>query len=169
MTLDVTVAICHRSNAPCPMTLFQLPAANEPLELNASGVQARPDTQSHLISRAHTSVCSAESIRGVDTEAGMLSGISRERSIRSNPYWFTEFCNSQCSSHFAAPFIVVRAETSVAESCKRKGAVKPLTRRYKLQKRSSKTRQQRQGGIRQSAPIPWSCPRCHARGKGRER
>ena len=53
----------------------------------------------------------------VDTEAGMLSGISRERSIRSNPYWFTEFCNSQCSSHFAAPFIVVRAETSVAESC----------------------------------------------------
>ena len=30
-----------------------------------------------------------------------------------------EFCNSQCLSHFAAPFIVVRAETSVAESCKR--------------------------------------------------
>ena len=56
----------------------------------------------------------------VDTEAGMLSGISRERSIRSNPYWFTEFCNSQCSSHFAAPFIVVRAETSVAESCNAK-------------------------------------------------
>ena len=55
----------------------------------------------------------------VDTEAGMLSGISRKRSIRSNPYWFTEFCNSQCLSHFAAPFIVVRAETSVAESCKR--------------------------------------------------
>ena len=48
----------------------------------------------------------------------MLSGISRKRSIRSNPYWFTEFCNSQCISHFAAPFIVVRAETSVAESCK---------------------------------------------------
>ena len=54
---------------------------------------------------------------GIDTEAGMLSGISRKRSIRSNPYWFTEFCNSQCLSHFAAPFIVVRAETSVAESC----------------------------------------------------
>ena len=52
-----------------------------------------------------------------DTEAGMLSGISRKHSIRSNPYWFTEFCNSQCLSHFAAPFIVVRAETSVAESC----------------------------------------------------
>ena len=48
----------------------------------------------------------------------MLSGISRKRSIRSNPCWFTEFCKSQCLSHFAAPFIVVRAETSVAESCK---------------------------------------------------
>ena len=77
------------------------------------------DTQSHVISMP-TKVCSAASIRGVDTEAGMLSGISRERSIRSNPYWFTEFCNSQCSSHFAAPFIVVRAETSVAESCNSK-------------------------------------------------
>ena len=55
----------------------------------------------------------------VDSEAGMLSGISRKRSIRSNPCWFTEFCNSQCLSHFAAPFIVVRAETSVAESCKK--------------------------------------------------
>ena len=53
----------------------------------------------------------------VDSEAGMLSGISRKRSIRSNPCWFTEFCKSQCLSHFAAPFIVVRAETSVAESC----------------------------------------------------
>ena len=52
-----------------------------------------------------------------DAEAGMLSGISRKRSIRSNPCWFTEFCKSQCLSHFAAPFIVVRAETSVAESC----------------------------------------------------
>ena len=53
----------------------------------------------------------------VDTEAGMLSGVSRKRSIRSSPCWFTEFCKSQCLSHFAAPFVVVRAETSVAESC----------------------------------------------------
>ena len=56
-------------------------------------------------------------LEGRGTEAGVLSGISRKRSIRSNPYWFTEFCNSQCLSRFAAPFIVVRAETSVAESC----------------------------------------------------
>ena len=55
---------------------------------------------------------------GMDTEAGMPSGISRKRSLRSSPYWFTEFCNSQCLSQFAAPFIVVRAETSIAESCK---------------------------------------------------
>ena len=55
----------------------------------------------------------------VDTEAGMLSGVSRKRSIRSNPCWFTEFCKSQCLSHFAAPFIVVRAETSIAESCEK--------------------------------------------------
>ena len=59
----------------------------------------------------------------VDSEAGMLSGISQKRSIRSNPCWFTEFCKSQCLSHFAAPFIVVRAETSVAESCKEAIAV----------------------------------------------
>ena len=52
-----------------------------------------------------------------DTEVGMLSGVSRKRRMRSNPCWFTEFCKSQCLSHFAAPFIVVRAETSVAESC----------------------------------------------------
>ena len=42
-----------------------------------------------------------------DTEVGMLSGISRKRSIRSGICWFTEFCKSQCLSHFAAPFIVV--------------------------------------------------------------
>lgn len=57
---------------------------------------------------------------GLDTEAGMLSGISRKHSLRSSFYWFTEFCNSQCLSQFAAPFIVVRAETSIAESCKKK-------------------------------------------------
>ena len=56
-------------------------------------------------------------VGGIDTEAGMLSGVSRKRSVRSGSCWFTEFCNSQCLSHFAAPFIVVRAETSVAESC----------------------------------------------------
>ena len=66
-------------------------------------------------SRQRRARCMEE--KKVDTEAGMLSGISRKRSMRSSTCWFTEFCNSQCLSHFAAPFIVVRAETSVAESC----------------------------------------------------
>ncbi len=30
--------------------------------------------------------------------------------------WFPEFCKSQCISHFAAPFLNVRAKTSVTES-----------------------------------------------------
>ena len=53
----------------------------------------------------------------IDTEAGMLFGISQKHNMRSSPCRFTEFCNSQCLSHFAAPFIVVRTETSIAESC----------------------------------------------------
>ncbi len=55
--------------------------------------------------------------QSIDTEAGMLSGISQKHNMRSGFCRFTEFCNSQCLSHFAAPFIVVRAETSIAESC----------------------------------------------------
>ena len=62
--------------------------------------------------------------QSIDTEEGMLSGISQKHNMRSSPCRFTEFCNSQCLSHFAAPFIVVRAETSVAESCKGVRAIK---------------------------------------------
>ena len=80
------------------------------------GAQTRAtDTASHHANGEGTHRLHESS---VDAEAGMLSGVSRKRSIRSNPCWFTEFCKSQCLSHFAAPFIVVRAETSVAESCK---------------------------------------------------
>ena len=53
----------------------------------------------------------------IDSEADMLSGISRKRNAHSSYYWFSEFCNSQCLSHFAAPFIGIRAKTSIAESC----------------------------------------------------
>ena len=56
-------------------------------------------------------------VKKVDTEAGMLSGISRKRNMRSSSCRFTEFCNSQCLSHFAAPFIVARTETFIAGSC----------------------------------------------------
>ena len=48
-----------------------------------------------------------------DTEANMHSGITRKRNMRSTFCWFTESCNAQCLSQFAAPFIVVRAETSI--------------------------------------------------------
>ena len=121
------------------------------------------DTRSHVISMP-TKVCSAASIRGVDTEAGMLSGISRERSIRSNPYWFTEFCNSQCLSHFAAPFIVVRAETSVAESCTK--PLYPWTTTHDFMRLEV----QRFNGIRQQGtrtedgPFSACRPRVSARG-----
>ena len=46
----------------------------------------------------------------------MLSGITRKSNMRSTNCWFTESCNSQCLSHFAAPFIVVR-KTSITGSC----------------------------------------------------
>ena len=73
--------------------------------------------RTHKAHRREGVECVRAAQKKIGSEAGMLSGISRKRSIRSNPYWFTEFCNSQCLSHFAAPFIVVRAETSIAESC----------------------------------------------------
>ena len=55
--------------------------------------------------------------RSIDTKSGMLSSISQKHKTRSKLCWFTEFCNSQRLSHFAAPFIVVQAETSIAENC----------------------------------------------------
>ena len=51
------------------------------------------------------------------TEADILSGVSQECNASSGCYWFTEFCNSQRLSRFAAPFIGARAKISVAESC----------------------------------------------------
>ena len=65
--------------------------------------------------------------QSIDTEAGMLSGISQKHNMRSSPCRFTEFCNSQCISHIAAPFIVVRAETSVAERCNKLQWRRPKT------------------------------------------
>ena len=64
--------------------------------------------------------------KNIHTEAGMLSGISRKHNMRSSSCRYTEFCNSQCLSHFAAPFIVVRTETSVAESCKKNWMVRTI-------------------------------------------
>lgn len=84
-----------------------------------------PNTQQHSDSKSHEgkSWKMLTELNGLDTEADMLSGITRKRSLRSSSYWFTEFCNSQCLSQFAVPFIVLRAETSIAESCKKRTEV----------------------------------------------
>ena len=52
-----------------------------------------------------------------DTQRGVLTGLSRERNLRSKIWWFTEFCNSHYVSHFAAFFIVTGTKISVAKSC----------------------------------------------------
>ena len=57
-------------------------------------------------------------IKEEDSEADRPSGMSRKHRIHSRFYWFTEFCNSQCLSHFAAPFISVQAKTFITEGCK---------------------------------------------------
>ena len=75
-----------------------------------------PSTSRHEDRRSHNSLKTAGTIRN-DTEEGMLSGISQKNNMRSGSCRFTEFCNSQCLSHFAAPFNAARAETSIAESC----------------------------------------------------
>ena len=49
---------------------------------------------------------------------------ARKCSMRSEIYWFAEFCQSQCLSHLAASFIVTRAEASIAKSCDRMCFVK---------------------------------------------
>jgi hypothetical protein len=41
---------------------------------------------------------------------------AQRRKLRSRFRWFTEFCNSHYLSHFAALFIVARAEISVVKS-----------------------------------------------------
>ncbi len=51
----------------------------------------------------------------IDTQRGMLPGVSRERNLRSKIWWFTEFCNSHYVSHFAAFFIVPGTKISIAK------------------------------------------------------
>ena len=52
-----------------------------------------------------------------DTQRGVVSGLSRDRNLRSKIWWFTEFCNSHYVSHFAAFFIVMGAKISIVNSC----------------------------------------------------
>lgn len=49
-------------------------------------------------------------------DANLLAIISQKHRIHSKSYWFTETCSSKCLLHFAAPFMVIKAETYVAEN-----------------------------------------------------
>ena len=75
--------------------------------------QTHKDTQRHWKQNFQASLAIEEE----DSEADRPSGMSRKHRIHSRFYWFTEFCNSQCLSHFAAPFISVQAKTFIAEGC----------------------------------------------------
>ena len=99
-----------------------LHAFNASRAATKSSTLTHNDTEAAISNRQGWRTKNATGRRGGDAEAGMLSGISRKCILRSSSYWFTEICNSQCLSQFAAPFIVVRAETSIAESCKKENA-----------------------------------------------
>ena len=101
--------------------LSKLTVTTEPCQSHASGVLPErtstswgTDTHSSMLDEKRQPLKQHR----IDTEAGMLLGISQKHNMRSSPCRFTEFCNSQCLSHFAAPFIVARTETSIAKSCK---------------------------------------------------
>ena len=48
--------------------------------------------------------------------ANLLARVSQKHRMHSKSNWFTENCKSQCLLHFAEPFTVVQAETSIAEN-----------------------------------------------------
>lgn len=91
--------------------------------LAAPGHTRRPHTWAHRTSRfggpMSASFCPEATERGWASnahEAGVPSGGSLGRNLRSKTRWFTGFCNSHHVSHFATFFIDARAEISVAES-----------------------------------------------------
>ena len=92
-----------------------------------------------------------------NTGAGMLSGISQKGSVRSITYCFTEFCNSQCLSHFAASFIVVRAETFIAECCVVHSTVMPITFTHQI----AREKEGQRGRAKPRPALP-PCPRSSA-------
>ena len=60
-----------------------------------------------------------EAFKRYRPEVDILPGITWKCSMRSAFSWFSEFCHSRRLSHFAASFIVTRAEASIAENCDR--------------------------------------------------
>ena len=104
--------------------LSKLAVAAEPCQSDASRMPTHILRHKQSQKLAHKEPQQLEQ-QSIDTEAGMLSGISQKHNMRSSPCRFTEFCNSQCLSHFAAPFIVDRTETSIAESCRSQSWPRP--------------------------------------------
>ena len=107
-----------------PKMLSKLAVAAEPCQSDASRAPRHILRHRQSQKLAHKEPQQLEQ-QSIDTEAGMLSGISQKHNMRSSPCRFTEFCNSQCLSHFAAPFIVDRTETSIAESCRSQSWPRP--------------------------------------------
>ena len=110
-------AIATKAQPLAHKLLSKLAVAAKPYQSDASRVPEHILRHKQSQKLAHKEPQQLEQ-QSIDTEAGMLSGISQKHNMRSSPCRFTEFCNSQCLSHFAAPFIVDRTETSIAESCK---------------------------------------------------
>ena len=59
-------------------------------------------------------------------ESSPPSGISQSYTMRSNSHWFTEICNSQCVSHFAASLIATWAKTFITDACNVTSAVSDI-------------------------------------------
>ena len=122
-TPEVSDSLCSRTNFPCSSCVKGPRRCERPRGI--------PNTERHQNNKTSGKPrVRVAGRRRLDTEAGMLSGISRKCSLRSELHWFTEFCRSQCLSQFAASFIVVRAETSIAESCKKKSRSRQLQLRF---------------------------------------
>jgi len=79
--------------------LFKLLVVEKMCALDAS--MASSLTHKHTHTWQHQTSWHVPMTRiATDTEASMLSRIFRKRNTQSNPDWITEFCNSQCLSHF---------------------------------------------------------------------
>ena len=82
--------------------------------------------------------------------------------MRSAFYWFAEFCQSQCLSHFAASFIDTRAEGSIAESCKEEISYNHKRFQVDWYRLSSDDRPSRETGARPPSRQATSTGQCHA-------
>ena len=75
--------------------------------------------QRHQLKRNRDYISALEAFIRYRPEVDILPTKGQKCSMRSAFYWFAEFCHSQRLSHFAASFIVTRAEGSIAKSCKK--------------------------------------------------